>query len=87
MKLSDGVLDTEVSFELKGICEIDLSHISKCFGKSIISRWHEEYRLVNIRAKVKVNISKNDALALIEMLNLVESNSTVFNNASSWSAR
>ena len=78
MKLSDGIVDVQST----GICKLDLNVVSKKFGEhSTISRWHEEYRLVNLRARVKVTISKEQAFNLIKMLNLVEYKSPIFANA------
>lgn len=81
MKLSDAVIDCPMS----GICTVDIDKVVKRFGKTgFISRWHDEYRLVNLRASVKVSISKEDALAIIERLGLVECDSLIFRNASTF---
>ena len=68
-----------------GICEIDLDKAVRCFGKlGFISRWHDEYTLVNTRAGVKVAISKDDAMRLVELLDLVELKSGIFAHGSSF---
>jgi len=78
VKLSDGILECPSS----GECKLDLNKITKCFGEhSILSRWHDEYRLCNQRAHVKVTISTADAKELIQRLKLVEHRSPVFANA------
>ena len=80
MKLSDGVTDCP----LTGECKIDIDKIVRCFGRSIISRWHDTYRLVNRRASVKITISREDAFELIERLGLVEMKSAIFRNGSTF---
>lgn len=78
MKLSDCIIDTP----LTGECKIDVDNVCRCFGFSILSRWHEQYRLINLHANVKVTISKKDALEIIERLNLIDVPSGVFANGS-----
>lgn len=80
MKLSDAITD----YKDTGICGIDVDKVCKCFRLSTISRWHDQYRLVNLRAKVKVTISKEDAEAIIQKLNLVDVKSGIFANASTF---
>ena len=81
MKLSDGIIDCPLS----GICQINLDKIIKCFGKeTTIVRWHQEYRLINKFAKVKIKISIVNAKTLIEKLNLIEVKSAIFGNASTF---
>lgn len=80
MKLSDGVIDGPMT----GECEIDIDKIVKCFGLSFITRWHEEYRLVNRRAHVKITIRKKDALEIIKRLDMQESRDALFKNASTF---
>jgi hypothetical protein len=80
MKLKDGIIE----LPLTGNCTINVKHITRCFGFSIISRWRDEYRLYNQRAGVKVTISKEDAIALIADLNLCEVPSPIFAHASTF---
>lgn len=80
MKLKDGIIE----LPLTGNCKINVKHIVRCFGFSIISRWHDEYRLYNQRAGIKVTISKEDALALIAELELCEVPSPIFRHASTF---
>jgi hypothetical protein len=80
MKLKDGIIE----LPLTGECKINVKHITRCFGFSIISRWHDEYRLCNQRAGIKVTISKEDAIALIANLELHEVPCSIFANASTF---
>lgn len=84
MKLSDGILECPDS----GVCIIDLEKIIKKFGEhSIISYYglqEPEYRLVNLRASVKVTISTEDAEELIRRLHLVKVESPIFAKAGTY---
>lgn len=71
MKLSDGIINCPMT----GPCEIDVKKVARCFGKSAIYKYkkvegYDEYRLVNMRASVKVTIFEKDALELIDLLGL-----------------
>tara|TARA_Y100000034_G_scaffold68048_1_gene82171 strand:+ start:2989 stop:3240 length:252 start_codon:yes stop_codon:yes gene_type:complete len=74
MKLSDGIITCPMS----GECEIDVEKIKRCFGKSFISKHYNvthdsnHYRLVNKRLGLKITIGEQDALELIDLLDLVE---------------
>lgn len=81
MKLSDCIIEAPDT----GECKLNLDKLVKKFGEhSTISRWHEKFRLVNLRAHVKVTISEADAKEIIRRLNLVEHNSPLFANASTF---
>jgi hypothetical protein len=68
---------------MTGVCEIDVDKAIKCFGKQgFIVRYRDEYRLVNNRAKVKITIDKQDALCIIEQLQLIEQTDFIFKHTS-----
>lgn len=68
MKLADAV----TSHQLTGICEVDVDKVVKCLGKAgYVHEYDGRYRLINLYAGVKVNISENDAKAIIEKAGLI----------------
>jgi hypothetical protein len=83
MKFSDFIIKNG-PFE---ICEIDIKKAVKYFRinrNTIISRWHDEFRIVSKSGRLKVNIFEKDAMELIEMLDLKRHFSNAFNNASTY---
>jgi len=79
------LLDCFIEIPLTGICKIDISKINKkTFGFSSIIRNHDKYRLYNRRAGVKNEISKNDAMAIVEKFNLIYIADGIFANAGSY---
>jgi|TARA_A200000159_G_scaffold155824_1_gene170041 hypothetical protein len=80
-----------------GACEIDIEKAKKYFDKHcFISKWQgekgDEYRLVRTKANarnfnhVKVTISEEDALTIIDALNMYEITSRMFNRGSTFHA-
>jgi hypothetical protein len=80
--LKDAVLGSPPT----GPCKIDVELAAALFDKqAFISKWGDEYRLVRQNEgndvtpfSLKVTIYKNDALALIDKLNLYEVQSQTF---------
>lgn len=80
MKLEDAIM----TMPQTGNCQIDIEKVIQCFDKNcLISRWHDEYRL-HAESTLKVMISKENALQLIDKLSLHEIKSEVFKNASTF---
>ena len=80
MKLRDGIITAPAS----GICQIDIDKIIKCFGLSFISRWHDDYRLVNEHVGMKITISKDDAIEIIRRMEMQEVSNGIFNHGSTF---
>jgi len=88
MKLRDCILDCPMT----GICTIDVDKVCKLFPrrkKTFISYYQgstcgSEYRLVNYKAGIKIDISNADAKSIISRLNLVEYKNPVFIKASTF---
>lgn len=77
----DALRDVPVS----GACALDLDIACSAFGKdSLLVRWHQEYRLVDAPAGIKISIAAQDAQALISRPRLRETPSGIFRNASTF---
>ena len=78
-----------IKFNEIGQCEIDKKKALNYFtDKCFITKWHQEYTLIRVKYKkiiaLKIRIKNQDALYLIEMLNLHEYKSDIFNHASTF---
>ncbi len=82
MKISECV--TEDPLPMTGPCHIDCGKLAKCFGFSIVSKYHDQYRLVNRRAHIKITLYPEEAKQLIREMNLVEVPAGIFKNASTF---
>jgi len=82
MKLRDCVLDCPMT----GVCTIDVDKVCKLWPKlknTFISfvknkSCGSDYRLVNYKAGIKIDISDSDAKAIISRLSLTEIPSSIF---------
>ena len=80
MKISEGI----TQYVITGECQINVDRIVRCFGKSFVSRWENEWRLHNRKAGVKITISADDAQELIRRLDLEEHPSGIFAHGSTY---
>lgn len=76
-----------------GECDIDIDIAIESFDEECsISQWQDEYRLIRTIPDedgdpvwhLKVTIKKEDAMTLIDKLNLTAEASGIFNHASTW---
>ena len=82
--------DIVIDYKLTGDCLIDIEETIKQWNeKFVILQWEETYRLVKYRrlgqesTNIKVGIPNEQALELIEKLNL-QSTKGIFNSSKSW---
>lgn len=82
------IKDAFTSIPITGTAAMDIESAATLFDKKcFISKWRDDYRLIRQPRKnpnFKVTISRSAAQALIDRLGLVETQSSAFNQASTF---